>query len=219
MLLTFEQIVADIKNKKFYPIYILYGEEPYFVDELYNHIIENVIPAEEKDFNQNIVYGKDTNIKNIAMNAANAPMLGNHQLIVVKEAQDLKDFKKFEWYVDQYSKKTIVVFCFKDSKSIDKRISLYKKIDKIGVIFESKKLYENQIPTWIQNWLKQYNLSIKPEANRLLFEHVGSNLSNLNSELNKLKIAIKAGQTLITEDDIINNIGINPIINSFFLFI
>lgn len=213
MLMTFEEILKDLKNKKYYPIYLFFGEEPYFIDELCNYIIENVIPPEEKCYNQNILYGKDSNINSIKALALNFPMVGNQQLIVVKEAQSLKEFSSFESYLNHYSNKSIVVFCYKDK--IDQRTSFYKKMEKISVVFESKKVYENKISEWIQNWLKPYKLTIKPEANRLLYEHVGSNLSILNSEMKKLLVVIKTGQTQITEDDIVKNIGINRQYNNF----
>jgi DNA polymerase-3 subunit delta len=179
---------------------------------------KNIIPNDLKDINLNIFYGKDVKIKDIMIRALNFPMLGDLQLIIVKEAQN-KDFAKgfadFDKYFLQLQKQSIIVFCFKDTKTFDKRQKVYKLIEERGVIFESKKKYDNEVPIWIENQFKKLNLTIHPPTVRLLFEHVGNNLSQLNLEINKLTIALKEGQKYISEDDVAKNVGINRIFNVF----
>ena len=215
MVLSYEQIVKDLEIGKYYPVYCFYGEEAFFIDELSDYISQNIIPDSEKDFNQYILYGDSTTIKDVMIRAVNFPMMGNFQLIIVKEAQQLGNFPVFEKYFLQLQKRSIVVFCFKNTKSIDKRIKATKLIDQFGVLFESKKKYDNEVPAWIEEQFRKSGFSIHPPAIRLLFEHVGNNLSQLNIEIKKLLVAIEVGQKNITEDDISKNVGINRSFNVF----
>ncbi|MDR2834777.1 MAG: DNA polymerase III subunit delta [Bacteroidales bacterium] len=221
--MNFEEIKKDIQLKKYFPIYLFYGEEPYFIDELANLIIENVVPQENKSFNQTIIYGKDASIRQIIELARSAPMIDDLQLILVKEAQGLKDYKQdlkenklLEFYVSNaFPKQTILVFCFKETKSLDKRLKVFKQIEKEGVLFESKKLYDNQIQPWIVEQFNFYKKKISLDAMRLLNEHVGNDLSVLNSEIKKLMVAIPQSKNLVDIDDITNNIGISRQYNVF----
>jgi DNA polymerase-3 subunit delta len=202
------------------------GEETYFIDKISDYISDNVLTDAEKGFNQTILYGKDTEPHNIIANARRFPMMSNHQVIVVREAQNIKDLvakekekskekskTPLEIYLENPLKSTIIVICYK-YKSIDKRTSVAKLIDKTGVLFEAKKIYDNQLPTWIGNYLKTQNYTIAPQAAAMLSEYLGADLSKVVNELDKLIISLPVG-TQITPDHIEKNIGISKEFNVY----
>ncbi len=212
--MEFENILDGLKNKIYKPLYLFYGEESYFIDELINYIQRYVLAESEKAFNQTIVYGKDANPVEIIELARRYPMMANLQVVIVKEAQDLKDFKLFEAYFENPVKSTMLVFGFKQTKTLDRRLKVNNLILKNGVVFESKKLYEKEVYPWITNSLKKENLTIHPEALRLLYESIGSDLSRLSNEISKLIITQQPGTQILT-DDIARNIGVNRDFNIF----
>jgi DNA polymerase-3 subunit delta len=211
----FEQIISDIRNKIFYPVYFFHGEEPYFIDQLTNYIEENALDESVKEFNQSIVYGRDISPKDIIDLSKRFPMMGNYQLVVVKEAQDIKEIGGLEPYLSSPLSSTILVLNYK-YKKIDKRKTFYKKMknSKEVVLFESKRLYENKIPAWIEKSVRLLGFSISPHASRMLSEYLGSDLGKINNELGKLVINLKKG-ALITEDEVESNIGISKDFNIF----
>lgn len=211
--MTFEQIIKDLKNKIYKPIYLLMGEESYYIDKITNYIEKNVLSDSEKDFNQHIFYGKDSNVYNIDNTCKRFPMMANHQVVIVKEAQNLKDIDKLVFYAGKPLKSTILVLNYK-YKSLAKNKKIYKEIAKTGVVFESKKLYDNKIPAWITNYLRNENFSIEPVAAALLTEYLGTNLSKIANELDKLVISLPAGSK-ITNKNIEENIGISKDFNNF----
>lgn len=212
--MDFENILDDLKNKIYKPLYLFYGEESYFIDELTNYIQKNVLTEGEKAFNQTVVYGKDVSPVDVIEMSKRYPMMANLQVVIVKEAQDLKNFKLFESYVENPVRSTILVFSFKQTKTLDKRLKVNSLIVKNGVVFESKRLYEKSIYPWITESLKKENLTIHPEAQRLFYESIGSDLSRLANEIRKLAITQKPG-TQIQKDDIAFNIGVNRDFNVF----
>lgn len=213
--MTFETILADLKNKIYKPIYLLFGEESYFIDEISNYISKNVLNESEKSFNQTVLYGKDSTVKDIIELCRRFPMMANYQVVIIKEAQDLKNFKDLDVYVEKPLSSTILVLNFKYTKKIDKRIRLYNLVKKQGVIFESKKLYESGIYKWINSYLKAQGLTIHPEASRLLYESIGGDLSRIINNLEKLKIGIQQGQSQIELNDVATNIGVHRDFNIF----
>lgn len=219
MASTFEQIMRDLENKVYAPIYLLHGEEAFFIDEVINYIENNVLEEEFKAFNQTVVYGRDVTAREVADLCRRFSMMGNYQLVIVKEAQDLtannRKLDELEPYFDNPQESTILVLGFKHKK-IDKRKSFYKKLDKSGkgVIMESKKLYDNKVPSWIDSFVRSKGYTIDPVSTRLLADHVGSDLSRLVNEINKLFIT--AGETKkITTETIETNIGISKDFNVF----
>ena len=211
----FEQITKDIRNKIFYPVYFFYGEEPYFIDQLTAYIEEHALDESVKDFNQSVVYGRDVSPKDIIDLSKRFPMMGNYQLVVVKEAQDIKEIGELEPYLSSPLSSTILVLNYK-YKKIDKRKTFYKKMvkSKEVVLFESKRLYEDKIPSWIEKSVRLLGFSISPHASRMLSEYLGSDLSKINNELGKLAINLDKG-ALITEDEIEAHIGISKDFNVF----
>lgn len=215
--MTSDQIIENLKNKVYHPIYFLQGEEPYYIDEITDFIAKNVLDENEKEFNQTVLYGKETNVNSILECAKRFPMMANYQVVIVKEAQQIKDkdleSEIFLKYVENPMKSTILVMCYK-YKKLDGRKSLGKLIAKKGVLFESKKLYDNQIPEWIANFLKKKNYRIGVKATMLLTEYLGNDLSKIVNELEKLMLNIKSGNEISTSH-IEQYIGISKDFNVF----
>ena len=211
--MTFEEIISNLKKKIYHPIYFLMGEETYFIDKISDYISDNVLTDAEKGFNQTILYGKDTEPHNIIANARRFPMMSNHQVIVVREAQNIKKIEDLESYAKNPLKSTILVINYK-YKTLDKRKTFAKLIDQKGVLFEAKKIYDNQLPAWIISYLKNQNYTIAPQAAAMLSEYLGADLSKVANELDKLIISLPAG-TQITPDHIEKNIGISKEFNVY----
>ncbi|WP_040250342.1 DNA polymerase III subunit delta [Psychroserpens mesophilus] len=210
-----KQIVADIKKGQIKPIYFLMGEEPYYIDAISDFIENNILSEEEKGFNQMVLYGRDVAIDDIVSNAKRYPMMAERQVVIVKEAQDLsRTIENLASYASNPQPTTVLVLNYK-YKKIDKRKALYKAIKKQGsVVFESKKLYENQVADWIRRVLSGQNYTISPKASQMLVEFLGTDLSKINNELEKLKIILPEG-TQITPEHIEVNIGISKDYNNF----
>ncbi|MFZ4398677.1 MAG: DNA polymerase III subunit delta [Bacteroidales bacterium] len=211
--MTFEQILTDLKNKIYNPIYLLSGEEPYYIDEISNYIEKFILSEDEKEFNQSILYGKDVDVATIINNAKRFPMMANYQVVIVKEAQEIEKIEELNIYLDNIQKSTILVLCYK-YKKIDGRTSFKKNIEKKGVFFESKKLYDNEIPAWINNYLKRKQLQITPNACKLLSDFLGTDLQKIVNEIDKLIINIPENSN-ITPEIIEENIGISKDFNIF----
>ncbi|HMT28382.1 MAG TPA: DNA polymerase III subunit delta, partial [Bacteroidia bacterium] len=194
---TFDAILKDLKNKVYSPVYFLHGEESYYIDQLSEFIENHVLSDMEKEFNQSVLYGRDVDLNTILSNAKRYPMMSNYQVVIIREAQDVKDlFKKkkssdddtdeaedddddkdqFLNYLKKPQKSTLLVFCYK-YKKLDKRTKASKMLDKAGVVFESKKLYDNQIPAWVSGYVKNRGYKIKEDAAQLLAEYLGTDLS------------------------------------------
>ncbi|MCL6461595.1 MAG: DNA polymerase III subunit delta [Flavobacterium micromati] len=208
------KIVNDIKTGNIKPIYLLMGEEPYYIDKLCDYIEKNVLSEEEKGFNQSVLYGRDVTIEDIISTAKRYPMMAERQVVIVKEAQDLtRTIEKLETYAENPVPSTVLVFCYK-YKTLDKRKKVTKLIAKNGVVFESKKLYENQVGDWIKRVLAGKKYTIEPKANAMLVEFLGTDLSKINNELEKLQIILPIGSN-ITPKDIEENIGFSKDFNVF----
>lgn len=208
------KIINDIKAGYIKPIYFLMGEEPYYIDKLTEYIEDNVLQEHERDFNQTVLYGRDVTIEDIIGNAKRYPMMADRQVVIVKEAQELvRTIDKLESYAENFQETTVLVMAYK-YKTLDKRKKLVKLLDKVGLVFESKKMYENQVGTWIQRVLQGKGYSIEPKANTMLVEFLGNDLSRISNELNKLQIILPKGHT-ISAKDIEENIGFSKDFNVF----
>lgn len=209
-----KQIVSDIKNGNTAPIYFLMGDEPYYIDAISSYIEKNVLSEAEKGFNQMILYGRDVTVEDIVSNAKRYPMISDKQVVLVKEAQDLsRTIEKLETYAKNPQPTTVLVICYK-YKKLDKRKKLYKTIDKSGVLFESKKLYDNQVPDWIRRVLAGKKYTITQKAAQMLVEFLGTDLGKINNELDKLQLVLPK-DTEITPLHIEENIGISKDYNNF----
>jgi len=220
--MTADDILKDLKNRKFKPVYLLHGEEPYYIDLISSYVEHKLLSDAEKGFNQTVVYGKDTEVMTVLNAAKRYPMMADYQVVLVKEAQDMKwgkddDDKKsinpLLNYLENPLPSTILVFCYKYGK-FDKRKKTYKAIDKNGLIFESATLYDNKVPGWIEGYVNSKSYRISQPATFMLAEYLGNDLSKIANELEKLMLNISAGQE-ITLELVQNNIGISKEYNVF----
>jgi DNA polymerase-3 subunit delta len=220
--MTASEIIKDLKNKKYKPIYLLHGDEPYFIDLVSNYVEHKLLSEAEKGFNQTVFYGKDTDVMAVLNASKRYPMMADYQVVLVKEAQDMKwgtegDDKKsinpLLNYLENPLPSTILVFCYKYGK-FDKRKKTYKAIEKKGLIFESGALYDSKIPAWIEGYISEKGYKINQQASLMLSEYLGNDLSKIANELEKLMLNVSAGQE-ITLKHIQDNIGISKEYNVF----
>ncbi|WP_293871217.1 DNA polymerase III subunit delta [Flavobacterium sp.] len=208
------KIINDIKAGNIKPIYFLMGEEPYYIDRITEYLEQNLLTEEEKGFNQMVLYGRDTTIDDIVANAKRYPMMAERQVVIVKEAQHLvKEIDRLESYAQNPQPSTVLVFAYK-YKTIDKRKTIAKTILKHGLVYESKKMYENQVGQWIVRVLQGRGFTIEPKANAMLVAFLGNDLSRIANELTKLEIILPKGST-ITPHHIEENIGFSKDFNVF----
>ena len=212
--MTAQQIINDLKNGTIKPIYFLYGDEPYFIDQISNYIENNLLPEADRGFNQTVLYGRDVAVNDIIANARRFPMMAERQVLIIKEAQSLsRTIHQLESYVENPQPTTVLVINYKYKKP-DKRKKVYKTLAKMGILFEGKPLYENQVPAWIGNYVKDHGYEINPKASQMLVEFLGVKLGNIANELNKLFIILPKNSS-ITPEAIEENIGISKDFNNF----
>lgn len=222
--MDFDKIISDLKNKVYHPVYFLMGEEPYFIDEVANFIEKNVLEESEKEFNQTILYGNETNIQTVLNEAKSYPMMSNYRVVIVKEAQNMKDLipkgeakegtsSPLLSYLNHPQKSTLLVFCYK-YKTVDMRTSIGKTLDKKAVVLKSDTIYEYKVPKWIEEFVSSKKYSIDPRAAQLLTEFLGNNLRKIANELEKLFLNIPE-KSRITLDHIQQYIGISKEYNNF----
>ncbi len=209
--MEFDAILQNLKKKIIHPIYLLQGEEPYYIDELSNYIEKNLLTDAEKGFNQTVFYGKDSSALNIAESCLRFPMMAQRQVIVVKEAQSLAKIEILASYAEKPLVSTVLVLNYK-YKTLDSRTKLVKAIKKNGVIFSSEKIKEWKLPNWIESYLAKRDFTITPQAAQLLTSYLGADLGKVANELNKLIIAVK-NTNKITADHIEKNIGLSKEFN------
>ena len=208
------KIINDIKAGNIKSIYFFMGEEPYYIDKLVEFIEKSILTEDEQGFNQSVLYGRDTTIEDIISTAKRYPMMAERQVVIVKEAQDLvKTIDKLESYAENPQPTTVLVFAYK-YKVLDKRKKLIKTLAKNGLVFESKKMYDNQVGTWLTRVLQGKKLTIEPKAAAMLVEFLGNDLSKIANELNKLEIILPKG-SVITANLIEENIGFSKDFNVF----
>jgi DNA polymerase-3 subunit delta len=214
MAVTFEEIMSDLKNRIFKPVYFLAGEEPYYIDLITDYIQDKVLPESEKAFNQIILYGDDTNIASVIDTARRFPMMASHQVLIIKEAQSLKKLDDLAIYLEKPLLSTILVFSYK-YKTIDKRTRLFKTLESHGVYFESARIRDYLIPGWIERYLMVKGIKADPSASAMLTEYLGTDLHKIVNELDKLIITLPAGKPIITTSLVEKNIGISKDYNNF----
>ena len=208
------KIVNDIKAGNIKPIYFLMGEESYYIDKLSDFIEDTILTEEEKGFNQTVLYGRDVTIEDVVSTAKRYPMMADRQVVIVKEAQELsRTIDKLESYAENPMPTTVLVFAYK-YKTLDKRKKVTKTLAKNGLVYESKKLYENQVGEWIKRVLSGKKYNIEPKATAMLVEFLGTDLSKINNELEKLQVVLPKG-SMITANDIEENIGFSKDFNVF----
>jgi DNA polymerase III subunit delta len=208
------KIIKDIQAGNIKPIYFLMGEEPYYIDKLAEYFEQNILQEHERDFNQTVLYGRDVTIDDIVGNAKRYPMMADRQVVIVKEAQELsRTIDKLEAYAENPQETTVLVICYK-YKTLDKRKKVTKVLEKNGLVFESKKLYENQVADWLKRVLAGKKLTIEPKAAAMFVDFLGTDLSRIANEIDKLAIILKPGE-VITPAIIEENIGFSKDFNPF----
>ena len=203
--LTCDDILKELGAKQYRPVYYLMGEESYYIDLIADYITNNVLNETEKEFNLTVVYGADVDVATVINAAKRYPMMSEHQVVVVKEAQAIRNMEELS---------TLMVICHKHG-TLDRRKKLAAEIEKVGVLFESKKIKEVQLPAFISSYMKRKGVDMEPKATAMLADFVGSDLSRLTGELEKLIITLPAGQRRVTPEQIEKNIGISKDYNNF----
>ena len=211
--MNYKEIISSISNKDFHPIYFLMGEEPFYIDKISDYIAEKVLKAEEKEFNQSVLYGKDVEVAQIISEAKQFPFGAEKRVIIVKEAQNIKNIEQLETYLDSPQPSTLLVICYK-YKKIDKRKKFGKTLCKKALVFESKRFYDNQVSNWIAKYLSEKGYKIEEKASFMLAEFLGTELSNISNELDKLMLIVKKEEK-ITASIVEKNIGISKDYNIF----
>jgi len=211
--MTFDQLFQDLKKGNFRPLYVFHGEEGYFIDTLTRYIEQHALPEEQRAFNQTLLYGRDTDAKTLLDVAQRYPMMAERQVVILKEAQEMKGLSDLKTYVEQPAETTILVIAHKNKK-IPGNTAFGKAIKKKAVVLEAKPLYDNQIPAWIKSYLKSRKYSITEEATALIAEYLGSDLSKVANELDKLMLSMPSGAE-VTSAQVEAQIGISKDFNVF----
>ena len=210
-----QEVIREIEAGKRYPIYFLMGEEPYYIDEISNRLLKLVLTESQQDFDQRILYGKDLSVAQLINEARRYPTLAPYQVILVREAQMIRNFEEeFLLYVQQPMPSTILIINYK-YKSLDKRRKLYSALEQSALLFESKKMYDNQIPAWITRFLSEQEIQIEAKAAQMLADFLGTDLGRIVGELEKLKLLLKTKPYKITAAMVELNIGVSKEYNNF----
>ncbi len=208
-----EKIIGEWKKGTFKPVYWLEGEEPYFIDQVVSYAEHKILNESEAGFNLTVFYGKDADWASVVNACMRYPMFAERQVVLLKEAQQMRDIEKLESYIDNPLSSTIFVVSYKEKK-VDGRSKLAKLLKQKGELLSTKKMYESQLPEWAGNMIKQHGLSIAQKALFLLVDHIGNDLSRMENEIEKLAVNLN-GRKNITEDDIENYIGVSKEFNVF----
>jgi DNA polymerase III subunit delta len=211
--MSVEKIIADWKKKAFKPVYWLEGEEEYFIDKAINYAEHHILPEAETAFNLSIFYGKDANWPAVINTCRRYPMFAERQVVLIKEAQQMKDIEKLETYIESPLNSTVLVISYKEKK-LDARKKFAKLIKEKGVLVTTKKMYDNQLPEWTQELLQSKGLTISQKGMVLLVDHIGNDLTRIENEIDKISINL-GKRTTITEDDIEQYIGVSKDFNVF----
>ena len=212
---SFDSIMGDLKARKFVPVYYLMGEEPYYIDKISDYIAENVLQPEERDFNQTILFGSDVNASQIADTARRYPMMSEYQVVIVKEAQNIKNTEALEKYFKSPMPSTILVMCHKNGTVDGRKREYMKAIQGAGVVFESKKLKDRDLPPFIEHYLKQKNVSIDPKSTQIIADSIGADLSRLTVELDKVILSLPEQDRRVTPQVVEDQIGVSKDFNAF----
>ena len=211
--MTYDAILKEVKSRKFRPVYLLHGAEPYFIDQLSDAIEAHVLEEHERAFNQTILYGRETDYLQVLDAARRFPMMAARQLVILREAQEMRTLKDLQSYVERPADTTVLVICHK-YKKLPFNTKFGKAVKDHALVFESKPLYDNEVPAWVEEYLRTRRLTIEPAAAALLAEYLGTDLAKIANELDKLALNVAAG-TRISSDIIEEQIGISKDYNVF----
>lgn len=211
---TFQSIMASLKARQYLPVYILMGDESYYIDKISDYIADTVLKPEERDFNQTICFGSDITAAQVADIARRYPMMADHQVVIVKEAQNIRSLEALETYLKNPVKSTILVWCYKNGR-IDARKKVVTLAKAVGLVFDSQKLKEKNLPDFIVNYLKQHGTSINNKACQMIADFVGPDLNRLTSELDKLVVTLDGDKMRVTPELVETKIGISKEFNTY----
>ncbi len=211
--MSIEKIISEWKSGIFKPLYWLEGEEEFFIDQLMDYAEHKILSAAETDFNQTVFYGKDANWAEVVNACRRYPMFASKQVVLLKEAQHMKDLDKLEGYILNPLQSTIMVISYK-GKTIDGRSRLAKILSKNGEVFQAKKIYDNYLPSWTSEFVRSRGLEISPTAVMMLVDHIGNDLSRIGNEVEKVSMNL-GNRKNITEDDIEKFVGVSKEFNVF----
>lgn len=212
---TFDAIMRDLKSGKYAPVYILMGDESYYIDRITDYIAENVLEPDDRDFNQTVVFGADTTAAQVVDMAKGYPVMpAAHRVVIVKEAQGLKSLDALERYFEKPLASTLLVIAYKNG-TIDRRKKVVGKAEAVGVVFESKKKRDYELPAFIETYLKKNHVAIDPKSAAMIAEHIGADLSRLISELDKVMISLPDDNRRVTPDIVEREIGVSKEFNIF----
>ena len=212
---SFDTIMSDLKARHYVPVYYLMGDESYYIDKISDYIADHVLQPEERDFNQTILFGSDVTAAQIADAARRYPMMSEYQVVIVKEAQNLKNTEALEKYFKQPMTSTILVMCHKNGTIDGRKREYTKAIQSAGILFESKKLRDRDLPVFIENYLKQRQVSIDPKSTQLIADSIGADLSRLASELDKVVLSLPEQDRRVTPQVVEDQIGVSKDFNAF----
>ena len=212
---TFDSIMRDLKARKYSPVYYLMGDEPYYIDKIADYIAEHVLQPEERDFNQTILFGSDVSASLIADTARRYPMMSEYQVVIVKEAQNVKNTEALEKYFKAPMNSTILVMCHKNGTVDGRKKEYMKAILSAGVLFESKKLRDRDLPAFIENYLKARQVSIDPKSTQMIADNIGADLSRLTGELDKVILSLSEQDRRVTPQVVEDQIGVSKDFNAF----
>lgn len=211
---TFQSLMADIGQGNFAPAYLLMGQEGYFIDKAEDALVSALVPEDMRDWALITLFGAETDVETVVTTARGFPMMGERLVVVLKEAQAMEEFARLETYLKQPQSTTVLIVCYKNG-TVDKRQKVYTQFQKVGVVFESQKIYENKVPAFIREHVQSKGLSIEPSAAQLMADHIGADLSRVVSELDKLSIAMPGEGSVITMDIVATHIGVSKEFNIF----
>ena len=212
---TFDSIMRDLKARKYSPVYYLMGDEPYYIDKIADYVAEHVLQPEERDFNQTILFGSDVSASLIADTARRYPMMSEYQVVIVKEAQNVKNTEALEKYFKAPMNSTILVMCHKNGTVDGRKKEYMKAILSAGVLFESKKLRDRDLPAFIENYLKARQVSIDPKSTQMIADNIGADLSRLTGELDKVILSLSEQDRRVTPQIVEDQIGVSKEFNGF----
>lgn len=212
---TYESVMSELKARKFRPLYYLMGDEPYYIDKISDWIAENVLKPEECDFDLTILFGSDVTASQVADTARRFPMMGERQVVIVKEAQNIKSVEPLEKYLKNPNPTTILVMCHKNGKLDGRRQAYFKAIREAGVLFESQKLKEKDLPAFIERFLQARGASVDPKSTQMIAEAIGADLGRLTSELDKVLLSLPEQDRRVTPQVVEEQIGISKEYNAF----
>ena len=212
---TYDSVMSELKARQFRPLYYLTGDESYYIDKIADWIADNVLQPEERDFNQTVLFGSDVNASQVVDAAKRYPMMAERQVIIVKEAQLIKNTEPLEKYFHQPMPSTVLVMCHKNGKLDGRKQGLVKAIKEHGVLFESMKLKERDLPAFIQNYLKTHEASIDPKSTQMIADAIGADLSRLTSELDKVLLGLSKEDRRVTPQIVEDRIGVSKDYNAF----